>query len=287
MLFRSAQVTEALAGRLQVDAVHFITHGSDGAIQLGGTLFDAKALAANLDRVGSWGTALKADADLLFYGCDLASTARGRALVDWIAELTGADVAASTDKTGSAAQGGDWELEYRSGMIDAEIAVNAKEPGPWDYLLASVAVTTTNDAVNGDTSSIANLIASPGADGISLREAILAANNTAGLDDITLGSGLYGLTLTGAGEDDAQTGDLDIKDALIINGAGANSTFIDGNLTDRVFHVDGAAVTISGVTIQNGRAADGGGIYVSNSGSSSLTLLDSTLTGNEIGRAHV
>nr|HRK57869.1 hypothetical protein [Burkholderiaceae bacterium] len=46
---------------------------------------------------------------------------------------------------------------------------------------ATIAVTTTNDTVDGNTSSIANLIATPGADGvISLREAITASNNTAG-----------------------------------------------------------------------------------------------------------
>jgi CSLREA domain-containing protein len=40
-------------------------------------------------------------------------------------------------------------------------------------------VTTTSDEDDGDTSSIATLYASPGSNGISLREAILAANNTA------------------------------------------------------------------------------------------------------------
>ncbi len=46
---------------------------------------------------------------------------------------------------------------------------------------ASLTVTTTSDISDGTTTSIANLIANPGADGvISLREAITAANNTAG-----------------------------------------------------------------------------------------------------------
>ena len=50
---------------------------------------------------------------------------------------------------------------------------------------ASVTVTTTSDVVDGDTSSIAGLIATPGVDGvISLREAILAAENTPGADTI-------------------------------------------------------------------------------------------------------
>ena len=43
-----------------------------------------------------------------------------------------------------------------------------------------VTVDTTSDVSDGDTSSIAALISSKGADGkISLREAILASNNTA------------------------------------------------------------------------------------------------------------
>jgi hypothetical protein len=51
---------------------------------------------------------------------------------------------------------------------------------------AAVAVNSTTDVSDGDTSSIANLIANPGADGvISLREAIEAANNTPGADTIT------------------------------------------------------------------------------------------------------
>jgi hypothetical protein len=50
---------------------------------------------------------------------------------------------------------------------------------------ATVIVDSTTDVNDGDTSSISNLIATPGPDGvISLREAILAANNTAGSDYI-------------------------------------------------------------------------------------------------------
>ncbi len=43
-----------------------------------------------------------------------------------------------------------------------------------------VVVTTTADVVNGKTSSIAALNRKPGRDGISLREALLAADNTRG-----------------------------------------------------------------------------------------------------------
>ena len=131
-----AQVTEALAGRVQIDAIHFISHGTEGAVQLGRTWLDAKTLGANADTVASWGESLKHDADLLFYGCDLAASARGRALVEWIAELTRGDVAASTDVTGSAALGGDWDLEYRRGQIETSIGPSDSARSAWQGILA-------------------------------------------------------------------------------------------------------------------------------------------------------
>ncbi len=100
----------------------------------------------------------------------------------------------------------------------------------------------------------------------SLREAIIAANNLAGADSITLPTATepYTLTIAGFSEDAAATGDLDITDALNINGDGAGDTIINGNrdaTVDRVFHVIGAVnLNISGVTIENGDGL-GGGIY--------------------------
>ena len=59
-------------------------------------------------------------------------------------------------------------------------------PGGQSIHAAAVSVTTTLDVIDGDTSSIDNLIANPGPDGfISLREAIIAANNTSGSDIIS------------------------------------------------------------------------------------------------------
>ena len=50
----------------------------------------------------------------------------------------------------------------------------------------TLTVTTDDDEVNGDTSSPCALIAHNGGDGISLREALLAANNAAGSGTITI-----------------------------------------------------------------------------------------------------
>ena len=57
----------------------------------------------------------------------------------------------------------------------------------------------------------------------SLREAIIAANASAGDDEITLPADTYTLTLAGSGEDGSATGDLDITDTagkLTVRGQG-------------------------------------------------------------------
>src|SRR5262245_25910113 len=95
---------------------------------------------------------------------------------------------------------------------------------------------------------------------ISLRSAIQAANSKPNADTIIIGAGIFKLTIPGANEDAAATGDLDINSKVTIKGKGANQTFIDGNSLDRVFHVLGGTVKISGVTIEHGKAPEGGGL---------------------------
>ena len=119
------QVSEILAERSDVAAVHFITHGADGQINLGNSRLTGTTLAENSDAVAGWGKALTETGDILFYGCNIAADSDGQSLLDNIAELTGAEVAASDDLTGnSEALGGDWDLEYKTGAIEAQVAIS-------------------------------------------------------------------------------------------------------------------------------------------------------------------
>lgn len=101
----------------------------------------------------------------------------------------------------------------------------------------------------------------------SLREAILTANVNPGIDTIILPSGVYTLTQSGAGEDDGFTGDLDIRDSVIISGTGVTSPIIDGGGLDRVFHIviTNTVVNLYNLIIRGGRVPvtdtlGGGGI---------------------------
>ncbi|QGZ39003.1 uncharacterized protein DUF4214 [Pseudoduganella flava] len=113
-----AQIAATLAGRSGIDAVHVLSHGTAGTLQLGALALTAQVLEERSADVAAIRAALSADADLLLYGCDAGAGSAGAALVDTLARLTGADVAASTGLTGAAAAGGDWVLERSSGTIE-------------------------------------------------------------------------------------------------------------------------------------------------------------------------
>ena len=117
-------------------------------------------------------------------------------------------------------------------------------------------------------------------DSCSLRAAITTANTNGEDDIIYLPAGTY--ILSGAADDNNNlSGDLDIDTAntIAIIGDTPGKTIIDGNGVDRVLHILNGTVSISGVSIRNGKSrdgetegekgGDGGGIY--NGGTLSLT----------------
>jgi hypothetical protein len=130
------QVSEVLSSRRDVSAVHIISHGTDGAVQLGAGRLDFDSLLAHASRIRGWGDALASNADLLIYGCDVAQGSAGASLMQALARLTGADVAASSDRTAGAAQGGNWTLEYRTGSIETQQALDDQVAAGWSGTLA-------------------------------------------------------------------------------------------------------------------------------------------------------
>jgi len=139
----------------------------------------------------------------------------------------------------------------------------------------------------------------------SLRGAIIAANRIGGNNAIFLGQihdprrdrpqqNIFRLTISGAEEEAALTGDLDItRDNLTIIGVNPDVTIDASGLGDRVFHVfPKAHLTLQNVTLKNGTAPAnnfldptnyyktfGGAIF--NSGT--LTMQNCSVTGNSSG----
>ncbi|MFT8244508.1 DUF4347 domain-containing protein [Roseomonas sp. BN140053] len=129
------QITEALAGRSGITALHVLGHGAEGEFNLGNAAVTAGTVDARAEQIASWQSALTADADILLYGCDVAGSAGGEALLSRLAAASGADVAASTDLTGAAALGGDWELEAQTGSIEASLPFSAEAVENWQHTL--------------------------------------------------------------------------------------------------------------------------------------------------------
>ncbi len=138
-------ISDTLAGRSGIDAIHIISHGSDGTVQIGRDLLDLHSLGEYEAELQRWSAAFAPGADLLIYGCDVAATADGRALVDALSRATGADVAASENATGASSLGGDWVLEYSSGAIQARMAISDYMQSKWSGLLNVATLQASQD----------------------------------------------------------------------------------------------------------------------------------------------
>jgi len=124
-----AAMAAYLDGQSGVDAVHVFGHGAAGQATLGTATLDADTLDAHADALRGIGDALTEAGDILLYGCYVGAGPEGEALVEDIATLTAADVAASDDLTGAAALGGDWELEVFQGEVSETLMINLQNYG--------------------------------------------------------------------------------------------------------------------------------------------------------------
>ena len=118
-----ASITDIISSYHDLKAIHLITHGRSGRLTLshGGLISSgSRNFRVNLEK---WAKSLRPGADILLYGCDIAADTDGTLFVNAMAELTGADVAASDDVTGHEIYGVDLDLEYRTGLIDAAIVI--------------------------------------------------------------------------------------------------------------------------------------------------------------------
>jgi CSLREA domain-containing protein len=121
----------------------------------------------------------------------------------------------------------------------------------------------------------------------SLRDAVMASNLLGGDNRILLPVGIYTLALPPDygeegevyDEDLNLNGDLDVlSGSLTLVGAGQRDSIVDGGALDRLFEVEaGAALTVSNLTLRNGRTSEDGGA-IENRGQ--LTVRHSLLTQN-------
>ncbi|MGB0465948.1 MAG: DUF4347 domain-containing protein [Pontibacterium sp.] len=113
-------LAESLQAYTNLEAIDIFSHGSDNLFQLGSDSLSAANVDLYAAELAKIGQALAPQGDLLLYGCSLTASQEGNRLLSSLSELTGADVAASSDLTGATHLGGDWILESVRGDVEAD-----------------------------------------------------------------------------------------------------------------------------------------------------------------------
>lgn len=113
-----AQLVEVLRGQSGIDTIQVFSHATAGHLLLGTRLVSLDTFRSALLTDDLLRNAMTQGGDLLLYGCDLAASPAARAQLTALASAAGIDIAASNNRTGATALGGDWDLEITTGAID-------------------------------------------------------------------------------------------------------------------------------------------------------------------------
>lgn len=144
-----AQMTTEIAQHQGLTAVHLLSHGNAGQLIVGGQVYGQGGTDLNTyaTQFAAWQPHLTDTADILLYGCDVAAGPGGTAMLDTLARLTRADVAGSTDLTGSTARA-DWVLEAATGSM--ETTALSFDRATWDGELATTVYNAAQQSLTFD-----------------------------------------------------------------------------------------------------------------------------------------
>jgi len=137
------RINNELSSLGKIDELHIFSHGEGDGFRLGEDLVSAENSASHENAFRELSAFLTEDADLLLYGCNLATSDAGKSLMFTLAHYTGADVASSDNLTGHADFGADWDLEFRVGAIEADTNAIEARMSAWQGILANITVTPT------------------------------------------------------------------------------------------------------------------------------------------------
>ena len=101
--------------------VHIVSHGAPGCLFLGDGELSLTTLAHHAAQLQQWFPMADHSA-LLLYGCQVAAGQAGTEFIQALKHLTGVTIAASANRTGASALGGDWQLEVTTDEMDVELA---------------------------------------------------------------------------------------------------------------------------------------------------------------------
>ncbi|MEM8504476.1 MAG: Ig-like domain-containing protein [Cyanobacteria bacterium P01_D01_bin.1] len=140
-----AQITEALSQYSHLSSLHIVSHGEPGRLHLGSAQLSLDTLGQHADSLEAWAEVL-AGKDILLYGCQVARGALGHLFVRQLQQLTGANVAAATERIGRVGDRTHWILDTQLGSVETPIAfsdeLQASYAGSFETVSFSVSENT-------------------------------------------------------------------------------------------------------------------------------------------------
>ncbi|MCP1509895.1 hypothetical protein J2Y83_000022 [Pseudomonas marginalis] len=262
------QIADYLGSHQGVSSVQIIAHGNAGDLWLGNTYLSADNVAARSEVLAQIGQDMNVGGDILIYACNTAAGDKGINFVDSLAQLTGRDIAASTDRTGL---GGDWTLEIATGSIESHTALSYQAMSAYQYGLATITVTSNADSGVGSlrsalSSAVAgDIVTFNTSMTVNLNSQLVISKNLTVEGDLNL-DGVADVTLSGQYKTQVlkvNSGVTATLDGLVItqglavgNGAQAGT---DGTAAMGGGIVNFGTLTLNNVTVTSNAASGGGG----------------------------
>ncbi|MEL7038204.1 MAG: Ig-like domain-containing protein [Cyanobacteria bacterium J06592_8] len=126
------QITQALQENPEISELHLISHGRPGSLQLGNTELSLDTLQHYASELRNWPVSR-----LILYGCNVAAGDAGTEFIEKLHQLTQAEIAASTTRTGDAALGGDWKLDVKTSDFDVVLALSKETQANYHSVFTS------------------------------------------------------------------------------------------------------------------------------------------------------
>jgi hypothetical protein len=121
-----ASILKIIKENAPVSSLHILSHGKPGTLIFSSDKVTVQNLEENHALLGLWKEYFVTHGDVLLYGCEVAKGSEGIEFIKSLAVLTGLDIAASDNLTGSYLKGGDWYFEVRSGRIESSLIISKR-----------------------------------------------------------------------------------------------------------------------------------------------------------------
>ncbi|MBS0017629.1 MAG: DUF4347 domain-containing protein, partial [Arthrospira sp. SH-MAG29] len=142
------QISEHLKAYQQPVEVHLISHGFPGHLSLGCSSLNLQNINHYANQIKSWNIST-----LVLYGCNVAAGDAGSEFINKLAELTSANIVASTTKIGNPLLGGNWTFDISTQDFYPELPFQQETLETYSFTFPTSVTGLTTDNENLPTNN--------------------------------------------------------------------------------------------------------------------------------------